>query len=213
MIDWGTVASSTVAAAIVAAILGPTASYFIVRHFRREDEAHIARVSEDLRRETRRIDAERASLEARFQTQYTWLYQERAKAMSEVYAALVDATDAFDGFTKSWGTLPGDARTPKDKWLAAQPAGQKFRETYLRYSLLFPEDGANALGEINRRFGTIFAAFRAQLYAAEGDEYKALLEMHNRGLLSLENVPMAIGTIERAFRRLYGTEQRLLDGD
>ncbi|MGB6985004.1 MAG: hypothetical protein WBD74_03390 [Candidatus Aquilonibacter sp.] len=190
-------------------ILGPVASYLLVRHLRREDAALIARLREDLKHETKRIDAERSLLEGKVQSQYSWLSQERVEAMREVYSALVEATDAFDAFTNSWRTIPGDTKTARENWLAATPMGQKFRDIFLRNSLLFPEDVATALGEINRRFGVIFASFRAQLLAAGGLEYQALTEMEKRGLLSLGDVREVITVVERAFRRLYGNEDHV----
>lgn len=203
MIDWGTVGSS----AVLAAILGPTTSYFALRYFRNQDAEKLARLREDLNRETKRIDAERASLESRFQMQYTWLYQERAKAMSEVYQALIDATDAFDDFSRSWGSLPGDERGPKDKWLAARDAGARFTDAFRKHRLLFSKAVAESLTTLNRQYVAIFNAYYLQLHLAKGDEYQALLKMMEKGNYSIGNVDETIQTIENAFRRLYGSDE------
>ena len=180
MIDWGTFASS----AVIAAILRPAASYLIVRRFRNEDAASLARVREDLARETRRIDAERASLESKIQTQYTWVFQERAQAMSAVYQALLDAQDKFEDFGMSWGRLPGDQAGPKDKWLAARDAGDRFTKAFRTKRLPFPVNVAAALDGINRRFVATFNAYFRELHIAKGDEYLALGKMLEKGDLS-----------------------------
>jgi hypothetical protein len=201
-IDWGTVLSS----ALVAAILGPTISYFILRNFHNEDSTKLATLREDLTRETKRLDSERATLEHRFQTQYSWLYRKRAKTMSQVYQALIEASDAFEAFTGSWGQLPGDTKGPTDKWMIAREAGHRYTTAFRNSRLLFPKQLAEALAKINREFVAIFNNYRREIYLANGDEHKAILEMFNKNQLTLGSAPETIIAVEREFRRLYGSE-------
>ena len=53
----------------------------------------------------------------------------------------------------------------------------------------------------------IFNAYYSKLHLAKGDEYAALLEMSKKnGFTALGDPSNAIETVEREFRRLYGTE-------
>lgn len=196
MIDVGTVASS----ALLAAIVGPVASYFAVRHFRNEDAENLARLREDLTRESKRIDAERAFLEKRFQTQYTWLYQERAKAMSEIDQALSASMGALKALGKHKERV--DKSGLKGLWLAARAAHKGFSTMLRTHRLLFPKKVLQALSKVD----SIYAdAFNVALGDIDfGEELHEVLERTSHQWIFIYQ---AKNIIEQEFRRLYGSDE------
>jgi hypothetical protein len=142
---------------------------------------------------------------ARETARHSWLYEERARAMVEIYAALIAADDAFDDFAHSWGQLPGDARGPKDKWLSARDAGEAFLQAYRPKQLIFPVAVVDALARANRRFITIFNAYHRHLAMEEGDEQAALTKLMTEENLSFNAPEDAVEVVKREFRSLYGS--------
>jgi hypothetical protein len=193
---WNVLTSGVVAAVI---------AWVVAKAYNSVEQRALERLRADLDRETHRLDAQQKTLDERASTRYSWVYEERAKAMSEIYSRLIEAVDAFEDFGRSWGSLPGQ-EGPKARWLVARDAGEAFLNAYRPKRLLFTPDTAAKLDNINREFTATFYAYYVELHIAKDNEYEALQKFMAQPR-AVPQTASALKDIESDFRRLYGSAE------
>jgi hypothetical protein len=135
------------------------------------------------------------------QTRYSWLHEERAKVMRDMYGRILETEDKIEDFLHSWGRLPGQGG-PLSRWTVAQQSWQSFFDLYRPQKLLFSKEVADKFDDLNRWFVLVLNAYQRHLVTENGDEYTALGKMLQE---DLPGMPDHRSSLESEFRRLYGT--------
>ncbi len=121
--------------------------------------------------------------------------------MQQIYSQLISADDAFEDFSRAFGCLPGQSG-PRDRYEAARTAAQAFMDCYQPERLLFSEDVAKKLDDLNRAYVEVIHSYDRFMMIEKGDEYAAFNAMYKAGF---PKIPSYRGALEVEFRRLYGT--------
>jgi hypothetical protein len=190
---WPVLSSGAVAAVI---------AFVVTNAYRTIEGRALERLRTDLDRESRRLDAQQRTLDERASTQYSWVYEQRAKAMLDIYVKLVDAENALIQLTRAH-KLSGI--NPRDAWLAFKEAGEAFRAALIPQRLFFGEATAKRLDDLNRFFVKTFYEFYTELSHAQDDEYKAQFAFMKNEKFDLAALITAHEELEVEFRRLYGS--------
>ena len=205
---YGWIVSSGVGAAAGALLSALIGSWFQHRQRRdlekfKSDLSVVAQQNVEIFKST--IAARTKRVEDQLQTRFSWVYEERAKAMSEIYSSLVDVFDALQEFHMSFGDLGGQG-TPSERASTFRAGGNKFRIIYRPQRMLFPENVADQLDRLNRAFVAAYNSFLIQL-KTNPDEYSAF-ERYSEETLNgvISTTEEAMKSLTKSFRDLYGTE-------
>lgn len=181
--------------AAIAAALWSLAKSFIIDWKRSANAQELERLKTALKVESENRKAAQEYL----QTQHGWLYKERAKAMSDIYACLVAAHRAFRELMMYWSEPVGGS--PSELWEVARTTLDAFRQAYEPKKLFFPLDIQVDLDDYDRAFANIIYLYNSQLIKHKSDELKAAGALVDMGVLT--KLPDHLVALEKAFAKLY----------
>jgi hypothetical protein len=186
-------ASAGVVAALItsgfAAVLG--IFNLIERRFASWEKTLADRKSTELKAELDRVSE-------RQRTEFSWLYTERAKAMLDIYARLINAYRAVlaidftkDSFDRESGDISENVRK-------AVIAGRAFQSVYFPKRILFDVNLAKKLDALNQAFANITKASIVPKLNDASDSAESLSPE------IIADTTEAIRELESEFRKLYG---------
>lgn len=207
------VASSILSSALVTAIV----QIFFKQHLdermariKERADTDLERLRNDLATEKSAREEDRHRLSEQLKTQFSWLYVERAKAMKEIYACVIDANRAIRdcipplagwGLAADRASQANDPSVFKERVHHALEVGERFESTLLKSKLLFSDELANKLESLVQAYESIF--FELDEFPTDAN----LLGLNDsRAILRGESeAHQILSQIEREFRLLYGS--------
>jgi len=206
-----TVASSVLSSALVSAIVQILFKQHLDERLVRIKERadmDVERLRNELATEKAAREEDRRRVSEQLKIQFSWLYIERAKAMSEIYACVIESEEAIRNCIPplaGWGllaeraSLASDAEVFRTRVHHAMEVGEGFQGVLRKSKLLFSDDLAQKLQSLVLAYESIFF----ELDEFNGNlRYLADSETISRGESKAGEI---LSQIEGEFRLLYGS--------
>jgi len=186
----------------------------VKKDFNEKIEAYKSKLSEELTLKIEPLKSELAKNNITHQIQFSYLHQERAKVILELYKKLIELHSAMVDWTNFMHPIIEDAEKERqERTTRANLAINDFKNFYLVNKLFFSKSFCNYIDEIFKEYwdkGWEFGYGQERVKSGQltGEYFKHYAEQRSKISKELkENLPIKISEIEDKFRKILNVEQ------